>query len=120
MPTRRYDGTVREAQLELQPPQLHPGNVEEVKLLAALLVVVGHRVGFLQGYPPHDGARGAPHAAQRLVRARHHMQVDALVIVAQLRGSAEGGRSIEGLAGTRLVVEQGVEALGVLRREVGR
>ena len=58
MPARRYHGAVREAQLELQAPQLHPGNVEEVELLAALLVVVGHRVGFLQGHAPHDGSRG--------------------------------------------------------------
>ena len=113
MPTRRYAGAVRKAQLELQAPQLHAGNVEEVELLAALLVV---DVGFLQGHPSHDGSRGAAHAAQSLVRARHHMEIGALVIEAQLRGSAERVRGAEGLAGSGLVVEQGIEALGILRR----
>ena len=71
MPTRRYDGTVRKAQLELQAPQLHAADVEEVELLAALLIVVGHRIRFLQGNPSHDGSRGSAHAADSLVRARH-------------------------------------------------
>ena len=81
MPTRRYHGAVGKAQLELQAPQLHPGNVEEVELLARLLVVICHWVGFLQGDPPHDGARGPAHAAQRLVRARDHVQINDFIVV---------------------------------------
>ena len=79
MRTRRYDGTVREAQLKLHAPQLHPGNVEEVELLAALLAVRRHWERLLERHPSYTGPRGPPHATERLVCAGDHMEIHALV-----------------------------------------
>ena len=49
MTSRRHHAAVGKGQGELKSPQLHAGNVQEVELLSALLVMILHRVGLLIG-----------------------------------------------------------------------